>query len=691
MSVRLAVDVGSTFTDVVLYDEHTGQVRVSKRATTPASLHQGVIAALDEVIGGDNLRNATTFLHATTVGINTLLERSGPLLGLLATSGFRDVLELRRGTRHDERGHHMYDLLWKAPPPLVPRWLRLAVQGRVAPDGAVVTPLNLADVRAACEVFRQAGVTSIAIALFNAYANAVHEQQVAEVLRQAGFTELALSHEVCGEISEYERTSTTVVGAYIGPRVVQYLGELEQALGNRGFAGSCLLMRSGGGVLPFAEAMARPVETVMSGPVAGAVAAGHLARRQGFERAIAADMGGTSFDTCLLIQGKPRLLYEAQVLGYPVQIPLADVRSVGAGGGSIARAEGGLLRVGPQSAGIRPGPACYAHGGTNPTVTDAAACLGMLAHGQLAGGLRLDLGLARQVLTELGEALGIETDAAAQGVVQVMVAAMGVAIRSVSVEAGEDPRDLPLVIYGGVGPVFACHLIHELGLACALVPTHAGNFSASGLLLQEPTRSVSQTARLPLSEDGLASCNQRLEALVARLSHPAPSGSPAASEQGQRARLAIAVDMRYSGQLNALAVELPCQPGGAIAPQLGVRDIRAAFERAYLGQYGITLEGPVEIVALRATRHERLPEITFAAESDDRRNEEVPRSVAAYSFTAGRRVDFAVMHRGGLQPGRLVYGPAILLEPTSTTFLDLGFAALVLADRTLRIQKEQQS
>jgi N-methylhydantoinase A len=690
MSVRLAVDVGSTFTDVVLYDEITGKVRVSKHTTTPSALHQGVVSAVDEVIGSPDLRSATTFLHATTVGINTLLERSGPLLGLIATAGFRDVLELRRGTRHDARGHRMYDLLWKAPPPLVPRWLRLPVQGRVAPDGAVVTPIELADVRAACEIFREAGVTSIAVALFNAYANASHERQLAAALRDAGFTEVSLSHEASGEISEYERTSTTVVDAYIRPRVAQYLGELQEALCARGFAGTCLVMRSGGGVLPIAEVMRRPVETVMSGPVAGAVAAGHLARAHGNERAVAADIGGTSFDTCLLIQGKPRLLHEAQVLGYPVQIPLVDVRSIGAGGGSIARAEDGLLRVGPQSAGILPGPACYARGGTAPTVTDAAACLGMLADGQLAGGLRLDLDLARQVLAELGRTLGVETDTAAQGVVEVMVASMGSAIRSVSVEVGEDPRSLPLVIYGGAGPLFACHLIRELGMACALVPTHAGNFSATGLLLQEPTRSASQTVLLPLSERALASCNLRLEELFARLSHPSTPALPDDGEMGQLERRAIAVDMRYIGQLNALSIDLPCQPSGAIAAEVGVAEIRAAFEDAYQSQFGVTLDGPVEIVALRATLHTPVPEIVFSSESDlaGSQTGEAPGPIEAYSFTAKRRLDFSVIHREALRPGAVVYGPALLLEPTTTTYIDLGFEALVLTDRTLRMREE---
>jgi N-methylhydantoinase A len=673
----IGVDVGSTYTDMVFYEPVSSRLLVRKQLNSPDGL--GAVEALDASVDGQvRLQDAARFVHATTLAINALLTEAGPTMGMLVTSGFRDVLDLRRGTR----GARMYELLWKAPPPLVPRRLRRPVRERVDPFGRVVTPIELEDVRAAAAVFQASGVRSVAVAFFNAYANPEHERQAAAVLREVGFTgDVSLSSELSGEVFEYERTTTTVVDAFVRPRVSRYLSDLDAALRARGFAGESLIMRSGGGVARFEEAQRRPFETIMSGPVAGAVAAGNLARAHGITRAIAADAGGTSFDTCLLVDGRaPRLyLNEGTLLGLPIQGDILDVRSIGAGGGSIARAEGGLLRVGPQSAGANPGPVCYGRGGTAPTVTDAAATLGWLADGRLAGGLQLDLALARRALGDLGRALGLEAEAAARGVIDVMVAAMAAAIRGITVEVGEDPRRMALIAYGGAGPLFACHLLEELGMEQALIPTYPGNFSACGLLQQQVTRATAQSCSIMLTPEAPAACQTILAGLFERLAR--------ASDAQVEERQAVA-DFRYLGQLYALAVDVPIRPDGSIASTAD--ELRRDFEAAYSRQFGHTLEGMVEITALRARMVAPSPEITFPGESSPATGEAAQRMMQAYSQRAGRRMDFAVVQRGALRPSEAVRGPVIVREPTATTYIDVGYEASVLGDHTLQIRREEK-
>ena len=415
MATRIGVDVGGTFTDLIYYDDETGEIRVDKEPTTPASPELGVIAAVEKTLGGGELDRAGYFLHGTTVGLNSLLTRTGAAVGLLCTKGFRDILETRRGDRDEP-----YNLFWRPPAPLVPRRLRLAVTERIRAGGEVHVPIEADDVRRAAEVFAAEGVTAVAIAFMNAYSNPEHELAAESALRDAGFTgDISVSHQVSGEYREYERTSTTVIDAYVRGRMASYLRRLEDGLGDAGFSGSLLVTRSGGGAMTFGEAERRPFETIMSGPVAGAEGGAELARILDLSDVVTADVGGTSFDTCLILDGRLPVLYEGSIVGMPLQTPWVDVRSIGAGGGSLAYVDvGGLLRVGPQSAGAEPGPASYGRGGTQPTVTDAAAVLGMLAEGSLAGGVTLDIDAARRALAPLGEQLGMEVEDVAKGVLR---------------------------------------------------------------------------------------------------------------------------------------------------------------------------------------------------------------------------------------------------------------------------------
>src|SRR5437588_6964555 len=498
MASRIGVDVGGTFTDLITYDDATGDVRVVKEPTTPWAPEEGVVEAVRGGVPEQLLRAAAFFMHGPTIGLNALLERRRGSVGLLSTRGFRDVLEIGRGDRADP-----YDLFWRRPEPLVPRELRLPVTERVLADGSILTPLDAEDVRRALEDFGAAGVASIAVAFLNAYANPEHEREAARLLRELGFDgELALSHEISGEYREYERTSTTVIDAFVRPGVRAYLERLETRLRELGFAGEALVTRSGGGAMSFAEARDRPFETILSGPVAGAQGAAALARKLGIGDAISADVGGTSFDTCLIVEGRPQLLYQGTIVGLPVQTSWVDVRSIGAGGGSIAYVDvGGLLRVGPRSAGARPGPACYGRGGAEPTVTDAALALGMLGPGELAGGIVLDRGLALRALEQLR--LG-SAEEAARGVITIAAASMADAIREITVEQGRDPREAVLVAFGGAGPLFATLLADELDIARVVVPRHAGNFSAWGLLGADVTRERSATRIIRLSDDSVA-------------------------------------------------------------------------------------------------------------------------------------------------------------------------------------------
>jgi N-methylhydantoinase A len=662
VATRIGVDVGGTFTDLIFYDDESGEVRLAKQPTTPASPDEGVAATVAAAVPSELLGASRYFLHGTTVGLNSLLERKGAVVGLLATRGFRDVLEVRRGDRDDP-----YDLFWHQPEPLVPRRLRLPVGERIRADGTVLEPLNDEDVRRAVEVFDAEGVTSVAVAFLHSYVNPEHELVAERALRRHGFKgEISLSHQASGEYREYERTSTTIIDAYVRPRMAGYLARLERRLVDAGFQGQLLLTRCGGGAMTFAEAADRPFETILSGPVAGAEGAAELARELRLDAVITADVGGTSFDTCLITDGRPQMLYEGRVEGMPVQTPWVDVRSIGAGGGSIAYVDaGGLLRVGPQSAGADPGPACYRRGGVRPTVTDAAFTLGMLGHGRLASGLGLDGDLARAALAPLANDLELTVEGVAKGVLTIANAAMANAIREITVEQGQDPRQAVLVPFGGAGPLFACLLARELEIGRIVVPPYAGNFSAWGLLGADLTRSAARTAITPLEDETVESAGGVLGELFGVLRERA-GGAEGAAREG-------ALDMRYVGQEHSITVPVPCDESGRIAVSSDA--IRDAFTREYDRTFGHTMEEQVEIVAVRGTLRTPLPRRGAAREARRAAAEGGSSPWTAYSFTKGERLPFEIVDRSSLAEGDTVKGPAILLEETATTYLDAGFEA----------------
>jgi N-methylhydantoinase A len=677
MSTRIGVDVGGTFTDLIAYDAESGDVMLSKSASTAGAPEQAVIESVGAGVPAEIISSAGYFLHGTTVALNALLTRSGAKLGLLATAGFRDVLEIRRGSREE-----MLNLWWRPPEPLVPRELRIPIGERIRADGTVQTEVPDEDVAAAAEAFERAGVEAVAIAFINAYCNPANELAAAEALRRHGFRgEISLSHRVSGEYREFERTSTTVIDAYVRGIAGGYLERLGGGLAELGCSATTLLMRSGGGAMSFEEAADRPFETIISGPVAGVEGAAGLARELGIGQVIAADVGGTSFDVSVVVDGLPQTMNEGNVIGFPVQAPWVDVRSIGAGGGSIAEIDaGGLLRVGPRSAGAHPGPACYGRGGTEGTVTDAAFALGMLGEGRLAGGLRLDSGRAEAALTALGSSLNMNMQQVAEGIMRVASAHMADAIREITVERGLDPRDGALMAFGGAGGLFATLLARESEVPTIVIPPFTGNFSAWGLLGADVTQTTARTMLAPLTDESTGEAGNVLAQLLDDLRE-----RPGGGENSARAEAAL--DLRYQGQEYSLTVGVPVAEGVMAADSGG---IASAFEREYERIFGHRMQERIEIVAVRGTLRTPMRERVRPPEPGSADGAGVA-GMRVYSLTGGEWLEFTLLERESLAVGVRLAGPALIAEETAMTYLDSGFAAEVHPTGSLLIEPEESA
>ena len=678
MSSRIGVDIGGTFTDLIFFNDEDGSVLVDKVPTTPSAPEIGCVNAINSAIAPELLRSSSYFLHGTTVGLNALLERKGSVVGLLTTRGFRDVLEIRKGSREE-----WYNVFWVPDAPLVPRRRRLEISERMLASGEMLEPLVAADVTDALQVFQDQGVSAIAVCFLNSYMNPAHEIEAEEVIRAAGFDgAVSLSHRVSGEYRDYERSSTTVIDAYVRGRLSNYMEHIESSLRSSGFNGTCLITRSGSGSMTFTEAAKRPFETIMSGPVAGAEGAAELARAQGLGDLISADVGGTSFDTALIRDGRPQLLYEGSVLGMPLQTPWVDVRSIGAGGGSIAYVDvGGLLQVGPQSAGAEPGPACYGRGGTQATVTDAAFYLGMLAEGNLASGINLKRDKAEAALQPLADKLGYDLTRTAGGIITIAVAAMANAIREITVEQGIDPREMKLLSFGGAGPMLATQLARELDMREIIVPPCAGNFSALGLLTSDLLQSTALTRPMPLNDESLSQANEILSSLFKELQSRGSTrtnGTPVQHE--------VALDLRYTGQEHSINIR-PAADDGVITATAG--DVQNQFEVAYGEAYGSILDTLVEIVSIRASVRQPLAGTTDFTRSENTRKGSTTNHVDTYSFSRQDYSVFAVVERSQLDIDRQHEGPAIIIEPTTTTYVDSDCLYFVNTGDCLRILIEE--
>ncbi len=661
MASRIGVDIGGTFTDFIVYDESGNKVIIDKIPTTPQSPEKAVVEVIKRNLSQKELEKIDFFLHGTTVGLNSLLERKGSKVGLLCTKGFRDILEIRRGDRDE-----MYNLFWQPAPPLVPRFLRLEIEERLFANGNVHKKINTEQVKDACDKFIKEKVDSVAIAFINSYTNKDHEILASKILIESGFKgQISLSSMVSGEYREYERTTTTVIDAFVKTRMSNYLNSLKKNLNELGYKGTFLVTRSGSGSMTFDEAEDRPFETIMSGPVAGAEGAGELSRKLNNTNMVTADVGGTSFDTCLIINGRPQIQFEGKILGLPVQSPWVDVRSIGAGGGSIAYLdEGDLIRSGPQSAGAVPGPACYDKGGIQPTTTDAAFYLGMLGEGKLASGLQLNKSLAEKALNSVGSQIGMSAFDAAKGILKIGSANMADAIREITIEQGIDPRELKLLAFGGAGPLMSNLIANELDIKEIVVPPYSGNFSAWGLLGADLLQMNARTKILRLSDEAISECNDILKELFKELEQRQKIDFSTSSQIKE-----IALDMRWMGQEHTITLKLEDEKDGKIS--MDTETLKSKFMEEYQKTFGSKLDTVIEIVSTRASLRVQLPRKSESGKIDEVGIEVSNSQIECYSFTEDKKIQFDLVARSKIDSK--VSGPLIIIESTAITYVDINY------------------
>jgi N-methylhydantoinase A len=657
---QISVDIGGTFVDAMELDQHTQRIRFRKASTTPAEPWRGVIDAVDAL--GTNLADVGLFIHGTTLGLNAVLERRGEATGIITNEGMADIFLIGRGNIPSS---HMYDFRYERPPALVERRHTIGVRGRLDYRGREIEPLDEDGVRRAADHLVGLGVRSIAVCFLHSYRDPTHEQRTAAIIRSAHpQITVSTSTSIAREYREYERTATTVLDAYIRPIFERYVGDLERELADRGFAGRFLLMRSGGGSMTSDAARRSPTNTVLSGPAGGIVGGCHLADVLGRHDLLTVDIGGTSLDACVIEGGAAASAFEAELEHYPLLVPIYDIRTIGAGGGSIAWLDGILLKVGPRSAGADPGPVCYGRGGVAPTVTDAAVCLGYVDPASfLAGTMRLADDAARQAVQEhLADPLGVSVVHAAAGVFDVLLARTVGAVRQITVERGHDPREFSLVAFGGAGPLIAPLLAREMGIAEVIVPADPSGFSAWGMLGADVMDDVSRTV-LSLLDDLDA---DSLGALFAELDAEATA---AVREQGVAANdvvLERQIELRYLGQEHALPV--------SFGETTGMASLRKAFEELHLARYGHAMDNRLQVLNARVRAIGRAVRPTIPVfpigDGDPGRARTSPRQ--AYDFGTRSMVEFDVYDRTRLEPGDELSGPVLIDEGTATTVVHSG-------------------
>ncbi|GID28648.1 hydantoinase/oxoprolinase family protein [Paractinoplanes brasiliensis] len=677
MSIRLAVDIGGTFVDAMELDTRTGKVRFRKASTTPAHPAEGVLNAIAAL--GTDLSEVELFIHGTTLGLNAVLERRGGNTGIITNDGFRDIFLIGRGNVPTA---HMYDFRYQRPESLVQRRFTAGVTGRLDYKGNVVDELDPDSVRAAArELVENQGVTSIAICFLHSFLDPAHEREAARIIREAHpGVSLSLSTDIVREYREYERTSTTVLEAYIRPIFERYVDELEKGLTDRGFAGRFLIMRSGGGSMTGTVAKTSPTHTVLSGPAGGIVGAAYLAAELGRDNMLTFDIGGTSLDACVIEKGNPVAAYEAQLEHFPLLIPTYDIRTIGAGGGSIAWLDRGLLKVGPQSAGAAPGPVCYGRGGTQPTVTDAAVVLGFVDPERfLAGTMGLADEAARDAIREqLAEPLNLPVADAAAGIFDVLLARTVGAVRQITVERGHDPRVFSLLAFGGAGPLLAPLLAREMGIGEVLVPFAPSGFSAWGMLSADIVNDFSRTVMTTLDGADLAQLEPlfsetEAEALASLAAQGVPDGEGVLERQ---------FELRYLGQEHSLMV--------TVGSTLDADAVRKAFDELHHARYGHTMSNALQILNLRVrgigrTSRPELPLVEPGGAATPRTHRE------AFDFGTRAVVPFAVYDRADLRAGNGFAGPALIDEGTSTTVVPSGQNVTVDEHGYLRVTLAEEA
>lgn len=664
-AVRVAIDIGGTFTDFVVFDTETASLTVGKVSSSREAAVESLLLGLERL--GVDLPSVEFIVHGTTVGLNAIVEGRGANVALVTSAGFRDVLEIGLMDKSE-----MYDLFYERPKPLVPRRRRFEVDERIDGFGRIVRPLDEASVARVADEIADADVDSVAVVTLNSYVNDEHERAVGDELRRLleGRAVVSTSHEIANEWREYERTSTTVLNAYVLPVFRAYLRDLGDRLAARGLPGEVHIMKSSGGIMTASAAAVRPIHSLLSGPVGGAVGARTVARRslesgdRTFAKVVAADMGGTSFDASLVVDGEIEIDARSEVHGYPMLVPSVRVSAIGAGGGSIARVVGtGSLRVGPESAGSVPGPVCYGRGGTEPTVTDANVVLGRLGAADVLGGeITLDVDAATRAIRErVAEPLGLDVFEAADGILRVITSKMALAIRELTVEQGLDPREFALLAFGGAGPMHAVEIGSEIGIHTVVVPTAPGMFSAWGMLAADVRHDLATTTV------GRAA-DRSGEAIEHAFLELEERGRVAVAEQGvANGRLSFVrtLDLRYAGQEHTLAVP--------VAAGVDPGELKDAFDDAHRQKYGHASESDeVEIVNLR---------VAAVGTVEKPRQPELPQADGGPPVPSGEREVYfdgafrptALYDRERLTRGAAFAGPAIINEEGATTVIPPGF------------------
>ena len=673
----LAVDVGGTFTDIVLCNLESNAQSVHKTPSTPDDPSVGFMTGLAEILDANDVSpdDLAHVFHGTTIATNSVLENKGAPVGLLVTTGYKYVLEIaRHGTPRLANPN-----TWVKPEqPVRPRDC-LEVRERTAFNGAILQPLDESDVRRAARHFARAGVATVAVAFLHSYANPAHEQRARAILaKELPGVPVSLSSEVLPVYREYERAITTVLNAYVTPRVSRYIDNLKQSLESFGTSAAFSIMKSNGGIIGADTAVRQPVYTALSGPAAGVMAAAQIAEAVGVENCISFDMGGTSTDVSLLRNREPGLTLNGRLGDWPIQLPMLDIATIGCGGGSIAAvAPYGSLTVGPDSAGADPGPACYGKGATRPAVTDANLALGRV-NTRIAGGqLTLDADAAKQAIIDAVAApLGLDVATAASGILKIANNAMVGTIRNVSVERGHDPRDFALVAYGGAGPMHAIDVANLLGIGTVVVPAHPGITSAYGLLAAEFKNDYARTFSQPGGDydlEGMAAVFDALESEGREWLHG--EGVPVASHSITRS-----ADLRYAHQGSELTIAYP----QGLVNQEGLGEMLAAFHQQHEQLYGFSLEQPVEIVTLRATASGQVGQVktqilTAAnghATTASLKSALIERRQVFFDETAGF-VQCPIYRRESLPPATELNGPAILEGMDSTVVINPDWQARI--------------
>jgi N-methylhydantoinase A len=660
--LRLSADVGGTFTDVAAFDEPTGRLRLGKTLTTPSRLVSGIETGVEKA--GATFNAAQLFLHGTTVAINTILERKGSLCALLTTQGFRDIYEIGRVNRPEA-----YNLFFQKHKPLIDRERRFEVRERMDAEGKVLIPLDEEEIRRLAAEAVKHGVKAIAILFLHSYRNPDHERRAKQIVEEA-YPDLFVtaSHELSQEYREYERTSTTAANAYVGPRVRSYLGEMDGHLKEIGFAGNFMVVQSTGGLFDLKEAQTSCIRMLESGPAAGVIGSKTLCANIGLENAIAFDMGGTTAKAGVIYEGEVLMTGGALVGGYatglPLQIPMIDIQEVGTGGGSIAHLEtGGALRVGPESAGAQPGPVCYGHGGTEPTVTDCNLVLGRIAADRFLGGeMKLDLAAAeRAIEAKIGKPLNLGTVEAADGILRIAATKMAHMVRWVTTERGLDAGDFALIAYGGAGPLHAAMIARELRIGTVIIPFAPGHFSAYGMLFADLRRDLVNTWFKPLDDASF----EDMEALYEKMETQGAADLARSREMTADIVIQRGADMRYVGQEHAVTVDLPLD----LFKSGDRTGIKARFDAVHETRYGYSApKEKAEIVSLRSAtigvmRKPAMEPLGKAGPEPD----QAFRGKRSVFFASTGMVDTPTFDRMLLKAGNRVEGPALIEEHASTT------------------------